>query len=309
MIALVVAMLVVVVLGLGFVVREARLVLARIERVDDRVDDSLRDAALRMQGVGQELQAVHDAALQMRDITRGLARFAEVLGTPSARGRFGELLLERLLAQVLPGDAYSLQHQFSDGRVVDAVIRLGGGLVPVDAKFPLESYARLREADGEDEQARLWRDFARTVKTHTDAVARYIRPGEATFEFALMYVPAEAVYYECFVRPGATGDVAGLQDYALERRVITVSPNSFYGYLQAIALGLRGLRVEEEAQVILGHLGRLQGDVAAFRQQLGVLGSHLGRAKNKFDELAGAAERMEAHLALSTGRTDESGLA
>lgn len=280
----------------------------RIDRVDIRLDATLRDEVSRMTSMDRELQAVHDAALQMQEIARGVSRFAEILGTPAARGRFGEVLLERLLAQVLPGGSYAVQHRFSDGRAVDAVIRLGSGVVPVDAKFPLDAYARLRETQEVKARARLWREFSRTVRGHVDAVAGYIRPDESTLEFALMYVPAEAVYYECFVKPESPND-EDLQQFALERRVIPVSPNSFFGYLQAIALGLRGLRVEEEAQQILAGLGRLTGEFGAFRTELGVLGGHVNRSKNKYDELAVAAERIEVHLRRSAGdrRDDPSG--
>ena len=283
------------------------LVLGRLERVDGRLDETLRDASARMQNVGQELQAVHDAAGHIQETARSLNRFVEVLGTPSARGRLGETMLERLLAQVLPTDTYRLQHHFLDGSAVDAVIHLGPVSVPVDAKFPLEAYTRFRQAVGTDQEQRHWREFARVVRTHIDAVARYIRPDEHTFGFAMMYLPAEAVYYECFVRHDVDGAAdLDLQRYALDRRVIAVSPNSFYAYLQSVALGLRGLKVEERAQEILGQLDRVQGEFDAFREGFRLVGVHLGRAKERFDELLGPAERLDARLGM-IGRLDGNG--
>ena len=303
MTAVLVVLVVVLIAAVLLVVRQGHaqqaLVLGRLERVDGRLDETLRDASARMQNVGQELQAVHDAAGHIQETARSLNRFVEILGTPSARGRLGETMLERLLAQVLPRDTYALQHRFLDGSAVDAVIRLGPVLVPVDAKFPLEAYARFREAIGTDQEQRQWREFVRVVMAHTDAVARYIRPDEKTFGFAMMYVPAEAVFYECFVRHEPAGpDELDLQRHALDRRVIAVSPNSFYAYLQSVALGLRGLRVEEQAQEILGQLDRVRGEFDSFRKGFRLVGVHLGRAKERYDELLGPAARLDARLGI-----------
>jgi DNA recombination protein RmuC len=137
-------------------------------------------------------------------------------------------------------------------------------------------------SESEKDQTALRRQFVRTVKKHIDAVAKYIRPDEKTFDFALMYIPAENVYYETVLKSQAGED--DICSYALERRVVPVSPNSFYAYLQAILLGLNGLRIEREAAQILGQLGRLQGDLSIFQQDYDTLGNHLEHAARKYEE-------------------------
>ena len=133
---------------------------------------------------------------------------------------------------------------------------------------------------------------------HVDAVAKYIAPDEGTFEFALMYIPAEGVYYETFSREDMMSEGEGPCAYALGRRVIPVSPNSFYGYLQAIVLGLKGLRVEERAREIIDHLARLTKEYEQFREEFGVLGTHIGRAKAKYDEVDKHVGRLGDRLVL-----------
>jgi DNA recombination protein RmuC len=182
--------------------------------------------------------------------------------------------------------------------MVDAVIHLGNGLVPIDSKFPLESFNRVVAAESEEERTSLRRAFLRDVRKHVDAVARYIMPDEGTFEFALMYIPAEGVYYETFSRDDASDEQESLSAYALSRRVIPVSPNSFYGYLQAIVLGLKGLRVEERAREIIDHLARLGKEFGRFREEFDVLGTHVGRAKTKYDELDKRVGRISDRLLL-----------
>ena len=140
--------------------------------------------------------------------------------------------------------------------------------------------------------------FLRDVRTHVDAVAKYIMPDEGTFEFALMYIPAEGVYYETFSREDMVGEGEGPCAYAMGRRVIPVSPNSFYGYLQAIVLGLKGLRVEERAREIIDHLARLGKDYDHFRAEFGVLGTHIGHAKTKYDEVDKHVGRLGDRLLL-----------
>lgn len=312
MIAVIVIAIVVIVLLAGFVLwesREGRRALherleeqrrslqERMDRMDGRLDQSLENTASRMKEIGEELRGMRDSATQILDVGRSISSLQDILRPPKVRGGLGEMLLARLLEQILPQANYRLQHRFRSGEAVDAAIDLGLALVPVDAKFPMESFARMSAAGSEEERSRLRRDFVKAVKGHIDSVAKYIRPDEGTFDFALMYVPAENVYYEMIVKGEGETD-AGVQEYALERRVIPVSPNSFYAYLRAIVLGLRGLRVEREAQQILGHLGRLRGDFGRFRGEFEVLGRHLTNARNKYDDLDRTVERFGDRLAL-----------
>lgn len=241
------------------------------------------DHAARLVGdVQKSLGGLGEATRRVFEVGKDIASLQEILRSPKLRGGLGEWLLGELLAQILPARAYELQHEFRSGEKVDAVIRIGDALVPVDSKFPLEDFRRCLEAENEAERAKARRAFTARVKKHVDAIAdKYVLPDEGTYDFALMYIPAENVYYETIIR-GDSGEDDGLAAYALTRRVIPVSPGSFYAYLQAILLGLKGMRVEEKARQILDHLGRLQGETERFREEFRVLGKHLNNASQSF---------------------------
>jgi len=217
----------------------------------------------------------------------------------------GELFLGDLLAQILPQEHYMLQYRFKSGEVVDAVVKLRDEyLVPVDSKFPLENFKRVIEAQDDEERKRAHKVFLSDVKKHIDAIAaKYILPDEKTFDFALMYVPAENVYYDMIVKDA---EGTGISDYALQKKVIPVSPNSFYIYLQAIVLGLRGMRIEQSAKDILLYLQRLRGDFGKFSEDYRVLGKHLGYAKNSYDESEKRLEKVSDKLeSIGEGRSEK----
>ncbi len=215
------------------------------------------------------------------EVAKNVSSLQELLRAPKFRGGFGELLLERLLADILPRDFYSLQHRFGNGETVDAVARIGKSLVPIDSKFPLEDFERMIKAESEEEQKALRRQFTRNIRKHIDDVAKYILPDEHTFDFALMYIPAENVYYETIIQGS---EESGIFSYSLERKVIPVSPNSFYAYLQVIVQGLKGLHFEQAAGEILAYVKRLQGDLDDFQQDYEVVGGHIHHAAKRYDE-------------------------
>jgi len=251
------------------------------QMVGERLDNAGK-VVLQVQNRLGELQ---EAQKRIYDVGKDIASLQEILRAPKLRGGLGEFFLGDLLGQILTPDHFTLQHRFKSGEKVDAVIRLGERLVPVDAKFPLENFKRILEVH-EDEERKRWRKvFARDVKKHIDDISqKYILPDEGTFDFALMYIPAENVYYETIIKDENFGEETSIANYALRKKVIPVSPNSFYAYLQAILLGLRGLRIEESTQEILQNLGRLEGDLKKFEEDFRVLGNHLTNAQARYGE-------------------------
>lgn len=241
----------------------------------------------------------------IEEVGKSISSLQEALRAPKFRGGFGELGLERLLVDTLPSDAYDLQHKFQNGEIVDAVIRIGENLVPIDAKFPfpLEDFERMVTAESQEEQIRLQRQFTRIIKKHIDDVSKYIMTDEGTFDFALMYIPAENVYYETIVRCPQPGGESDVYQYCLQKRVFPVSPNSFYAYLQAIVLGLKGLQVEKSARAILGHLERLQGELQDFQDDYELIGRHISHAATKHTEARSKLTRLGGRLELFTGET------
>jgi DNA recombination protein RmuC len=174
---------------------------------------------------------------------------------------------------------------FSNGERVDAVVRLGEKLVPIDSKFPLDNFKRIIECKTDEERKMCQKIFYRDVKKHIDDIAsKYIVPDEGTYDFALLYIPAENVYYETITKDDSFGEERGILNYALKKRVIPVSPNSFYAYLQVIVLGLKGLQIEKDAQKIQALLSSLKKDIGGFQEDFQLVGKHIANAMNKFEE-------------------------
>src|SRR5262249_30434533 len=256
-----------------------------------RLDHAAQVVGEVQRGLGE----LREAAARVYEVGRDVAGLPHILRAPQLPRGPGELLLPRLPPHVPPLEHYTLQHTFRSGERVDAVVRLGEGLVPIDAKFPLEDFRRLLQATDDDERQRNRRAFVARVKKHVDDIAaKYILPDEGTYDFALMYVPAENVYYETIVRDEEFGGERSLPPHTLEPQVIPRSPHCFYACLQAIGLGLRGLRIADHARDVLAQLARLGGDLGRFRDDFRVLGKHLtnaaqthAAADRRLDRLAG----------------------
>ena len=259
--------------------------------------ERLDRAATVVSEVQGSLGKLGEATQRVVEVGKDIQGLEQILKSPKVRGGLGETLLAELLSQMLPQEHYALQHLFKSGERVDAALRIGDRLVAVDAKFPLENFRRMLDEAEEDKRRPVRRQFVRDVRTRIDEIAKkYILPDEGTFDFALMYVPAENVYYEIIIKDETDLADDPIATYALSRRVVPVSPNSFYAYLQVIILGLRGLRIEANAQVILNDLARLAGDLDKVREPLRTLGRHLGNAQSQFSEAERALDRFGAKL-------------
>ena len=253
-----------------------------LQRTQQSLGERLDNAARVVGNVQKSLGGLEEANRKIYEVGKDIASLQEILRAPKLRGGLGEFFLEDLLVQILPPRHFVTQHAFKSGEKVDAVIKLGASLVPVDSKFPLENFKRILEVENDDEKIRAKRQFVSDVKKHVDAIAgKYILPDEGTYDFALMYIPAENVYYETIIKDDSEGE-RSLSQYALSKRVIPVSPNSFYAYLQAVVLGLRGMKVEERAKEIIQYLSRLGADFAKFRDDFVLLGKHLGHAQSSY---------------------------
>ncbi len=256
------------------------------------------DAATRVMGdVKQSLGQLEESSRRIVELGKDISSLQEILQPPKLRGSLGELFLADLLAQVLPPSRFALQHKFRSGDVVDAVVMLSMGMVPIDAKFPLENFKRVIGAPDDDSRRAARRAFVRDVRVHIDAISsKYICVDEGTFDFALMYIPAENVYYETIVKDDEFGGEQALFTYALRKRVIPVSPNSFYAYLQTVILGLKGMRIEEGAREIMEGLSRLYKEFTTFSETFRVLGQHLENSGKKYDEAAKRFSRIESRM-------------
>jgi DNA recombination protein RmuC len=256
------------------------------------------DNAARLYGeLRSQLGQLSESNTQIQAMVKDVSSLQDILRPPKLRGGMGEVLLENLLREILPSQHYELQYRFRTGNIVDGVIKLKEGLVPVDAKFPLENFRRMLDAKSDEERKSARREFARNVKKHIDDIhEKYILTEEGTFPFALMYIPAENVYYETIIKTDDEDPDKALYAYATTKQVMPVSPNSFYAYLLTLAQGFRGMRIEEKAQEILGHLSRLGQELSRFSDDFQMVGRHLGNAQTKFDDAEKRLSRFQDKL-------------
>jgi len=240
-----------------------------------------------------QLGEVQQAGRQMSQTAQTLEG---ILGGAKSRGSLGEVTLERLLEDSLPRAQYGMQHRFSSGEAADAVIKLRDKkLMAIDSKFPLDAYRRI-STDGDEAR----RAFATAVKGHADAITKkYIVPDEGTLDVALMFVPSETVYYELL----QTSDNKGqpLDAYCRDKHVIAVSPNTLYAHLCVIAMGLRGMQMEENAKRLLESLSGMEKQMEKFADKFGTLGTHLKNAQQSYSESDKLFERAQNTLETMLG--------
>ena len=263
----------------------------RLEAMTATMDRRLETATQTTTAIHRQLGQLGQANAEILARANDLKKLEQALRPPKARGGFGELLLGNLLRDRLPPDAYELQYGFKTGERVDAVIKVER-LVPIDAKFPLDNFERLADAETDDDRTLFEKAFSRDLKIHVDAIAgKYIRPDEGTYDFALMYLPSEGVYYEL-----VCGKTGALLQYAHEKRVFPVSPTTFTSQLQVIALGLKGMQIEQRAHEVMAYVAQLQGDFDRFRDDFQVVGKHIGNAQSKFAEAEKRLDRFDTKL-------------
>ncbi|MCX5711058.1 MAG: DNA recombination protein RmuC [Candidatus Omnitrophica bacterium] len=247
-----------------------------IQEANKIIAQNLGSSTAVFGNVEKQLGKLEETNRQIVEISKDISSLQELLRAPKFRGQMGETLLENLLSQVLPKQHFETQYRFKSSDAVDAVIRLGERLVPVDAKFSLENFQKMLDAQDEKLKNEFRKKFIQDVKNRIDEIAsKYILPAENTYDFALMYIPAENVYYEVIIKED-------LFSYGMSKKVIPVSPNTFYAYLQVICLGLKGLKIEENAKMILKGLSALSIDINKFKDEFDILGNHITNAGTKY---------------------------
>lgn len=261
------------------------------------INNQLKSSNEVISDIQKKLGSLEVTTKNIQEIGKDISSLQDILQAPKLRGNLGEYLLGELLKDILPPENYKLQYSFKNGTKVDAVIILGEGIVPVDSKFPLDSFQRLTQSQTDNEKKEFKKEFITSVKTRIDEIeSKYINPAENTFDFAMMYIPAENVFYETIINDSLTNKEYELFNYAIKKHVIPVSPNSFYAYLMAIGYGLNGLKIEQEAKNIRGELSKVQDYFVKFYSDFTLLGKHIGNAENKYEDLTKKAEKVNDQM-------------
>jgi len=263
---------------------------ARLEDIRRNVETKLIENMDRNVSVVKEmterLTDLRATAQRIVEISQDINQLSSILQSPKLRGSIGEFELENMLKQILPSEHFQMQAQLGEVRV-DAAVYLKEGILCIDSKFPLENFNRMNEPNLREEEKRKYaKDFVQDVKKHIDAIAaKYIIP-DTTLDFAFIFIPAESVYYEVLLNPE-------LHRYALEKKVIPVSPNSLYAFLQTIAIGLRGMKIEQEARRIEQALLSLKKDFDTFKDRFRLIGRHLDNARSQFSSADADIQRLD----------------
>lgn len=257
--------------------------LQAINQTQVHMNERLDKAATVFGGLQQELGRMQELGRSMKDI-------GDVLKSPKLRGNIGEQLMADLIRQHIPKGSFNLQYAFRSRETVDAVIKTRNGLIPIDSKFPVENYLKYHQCQDEAERAGYKKEFVADVKKHIQAIAKkYIIPAEGTVDFALMYVPGEAVFYEIMT-------ATDLSEYAAGMRVYLVSPHSFYYFLQTVLLGLEGELIEEKAKEVMNYLKTIQQDSRKFGGELELASKHLGNAKTQMDNAVTSFSKLGGRI-------------
>lgn len=272
--------------------------------LNERLDKAAAYIATTMSTVNQTIGEVGKGLGGVQQIGQDLKRFQEILNAPKLRGNLGEHILSESLGQIIPREHFALQYKFAGGETVDAIIRTENGVIPIDSKFPLEQWRVAETAEDPKVREQAMREFRRSVKKHVDDIAKkYILPSEGTMDFAVMYVPSEALFYDVVLASEE------LMAHAHTRKVLLVSPNSFTHFLRAILMGLERGKIAKEAMKVWELLKTVQTEVTKFGDNLGLVSRHVTNAKGAIDaatteytKLAGKVQQVEA---LSPTQTEE----
>jgi len=259
--------------------------------VAESLQKSTQDMNERLDKAAEFIAGVKKEVGQMAEIGRGMKDIQEFLRSPKLRGNIGEMVLKELLGQMLPKKTFNLQYSFKSGETVDAAIQTEAGLVPIDSKFPMENFRKMMGAETDKEGDSARKVFVNDVRKHIRAIAgKYILPDEGTIDYALMYIPSEAVYYEIVNDPD-------LFDYAGKNKVLPVSPTTFYAYMKAILASFEGQKVEERAKQILAALGAIGKDYEKIADNLATLSRHLTNAHNQMNNVNASFNLLGQKLA------------
>jgi len=265
-----------------------------------------KDSTTIIKEVTEKLTRLDDTNKQVLNFSDQLKNLQDILKNPKQRGVLGEYYLETVLKNVLPPGSYQMQYEFKDGTVVDAAIFVKEKVIPVDSKFSLENYNHILESREPVERERFEKLFRQDLKNRIDETSQYVKPEERTMDFAFMFIPSEAVFYDLLVNKMGSVEALDLVEYAFkEKHVIIVSPTSFLAYLQTVLQGLRALQIEESAKEIRKRVEDLGRHIASYETYMKKLGTHLGTSVNTYNIAYKELGKIDKDVLKITGKSGE----
>ncbi len=257
--------------------------------------------------VTERLVRLEETNKQILSFSGQLENLQRILTNPKQRGILGEYYLETLLKNTLPPDGFQMQYRFADGEIVDAAVFIKDKVIPIDSKFSLENYNRIIDEQNVTERERLEKALINDLKMRIQETAKYVRPQENTMDFAFMFIPHEAIYYDLLTNKIGSGEDAEslIQRAAGKYHVIIVSPTSFLAYLQTVLQGLRALKIEEQAKEIRTRVGDLGRHLASYEQYFGSVGKHLGTTVNQYNLASKELAKIDKDVIKISGQNME----
>ena len=270
-----------------------------------------KEASQKIEEITKKLSSLEETNKQIKDIWSQLEWLESILKNPKQRGILWEYFLENVLKNILPPDNFELQYSFANGEIVDWVIFVKEKIIPIDSKFSLENYNKILGEDNLIQKEIYIKDFKNDLKKRIDETSKYIRPSEGTMDFAFMFIPSEWIYYDLLVNKIWTlkSNTIDLIEYAFkEKKVIIVSPTSFYAYLQTVMQGLRALQIEEKAQDIKRHVEKLSRHLDAYEEYLEKLWNSLSTSVNHYNNAYKKFNLIEKDVVKITGEEKDSNI-
>jgi len=271
--------------------------------MQESVKTQFRESQKLIKDITEQLVEVKKTNEQVFSMTDQLKNLEQVLKNQKQRGSLGEAGLELILSNVLPPTAYKMQYKFEDGTLVDAAIFIKNKIIPIDAKFSLDNYVRIINETDETRREQLEKDFKNDLKKRIDETAKYIKPREGTTNFAFMYIPAEAIYYDLLVNEvgAVTVNTRSLIEYAeKDKKVIIISPNTFTAYLQTVLQGLRAAEIEKNTENIIQQIQQLTRHVSSYQEYMTKLGNSLGTTVNHYNRSFKELKKIDKDVARIT---------
>jgi len=268
------------------------------------IQDQFGQSAKIIQNVTEKLTRLDETNKQVVNFADQLKSLQDVLKNPKQRGILGEYYLETVLKNVLPPGSYQIQYSFKDGTIVDAVVFIDKHIIPIDSKFSLDNYNRILEANNPEEKKKYERAFINDLKIRIEETSKYVKPEENTMDFAFMFIPSEAVYYDLLInKVGAvTDETNNLIYYAGRKKVIVVSPTSFLAYLQTALQGLKNQKISEQAREIIKQGERLGRHMGTYEGYMSKVGNHLGTTVSSYNKAKKELAKVDKDVVKITGK-------